>query len=142
MTIHHLNCGTMHPYFPRLRLLVYCLLVETDDGLILVDTGLGLGDCTQPSSLMRLFMALMRNPRDEEETAVRQVAAMGFDPASPFYEGADPNHPHDVPANWLSRRLIGSQVPRLRALARQHGDQVRLISGHDLASWAVLRSGR
>ena len=63
------------------------------------------------------------------------------DAASSFYPGADPNYPHQARANRLSRRLIGTQVPRLRALVRDHGHQVRLISGHDIASWQALREG-
>ena len=35
MRVHHLNCGSMHSYFPRVRSFVYCLLVETSDGLLL-----------------------------------------------------------------------------------------------------------
>lgn len=256
MTIHHLNCGTMRPYFPPVEAIVYCLLVETNDGLVLVDTGFGLADYTRPSPLMRVFTVLLRNPRDAEKAAVRQVAALGYDPgdvrhivcthlhldhsgglpdfpwagvhvhraeyeaamarqgvmgrfyrpehwahgprwvlhdlpsekwfgfdclpvgdglspqilliplprhtqghcgvavetgdgwllhcgdaASPFYAGADPNYPHLVQANRLSRQLIGTQVPCLRALVRDHGHQVRLISGHDTASWQALREG-
>jgi glyoxylase-like metal-dependent hydrolase (beta-lactamase superfamily II) len=256
MTIHHLNCGTIRPYFPPVEAIIYCLLAETNGGLVLVDTGFGLADYARPSQLMRLFTTLLRNPHDAEQTAVRQVAALGYDPedvrhivcthlhldhsgglsdfpwawvhvlrteyeaamarrglmgrfyrpehwahgprwvlhdlpgekwfgfdclsvrdglspqillislpghtpghcgvavetgdrwllhcgdaASPFYQGADPNYPHQVQANRLSQRLIGTQVPRLRALVRDHGHQVRLISGHDIASWEALREG-
>jgi glyoxylase-like metal-dependent hydrolase (beta-lactamase superfamily II) len=80
MRIHHLNCGSMHPYFPRTRAIVYCLLVETSDGLVLVDTGLGMQDCTHPAPLMRLFATLIGAARDVEETAVRQVVRLGFAP--------------------------------------------------------------
>ena len=59
MQIHHLNTGTMCPMgrrlvngtgslFQRARLVCHCLLVETDDGLALVDTGIGLGDIATP----------------------------------------------------------------------------------------------
>ena len=48
MRVHHLNCGTMCPmsarlingtgsYFERGRLVCHCLLIETNDGLVLVD---------------------------------------------------------------------------------------------------------
>jgi glyoxylase-like metal-dependent hydrolase (beta-lactamase superfamily II) len=62
------------------RLVCHCLLIETDaHGLVLVDTGLGLGDVRQPvPRLSRFFVAMMRLPLKEEETAVRQVERLGF----------------------------------------------------------------
>ena len=40
MKVHHLNCGTMNP--PATASVVcHLLLVETDSGLVLVDTGFG-----------------------------------------------------------------------------------------------------
>lgn len=53
MTIHILNCVTMNPWWPRWHLGGVCLLVETDDGPVLVDTGLGLHDYAHPSRLVR-----------------------------------------------------------------------------------------
>lgn len=256
MGVYHLNCGSILPYLPRVEAIVYCLLVETDNGLVLVDTGFGLQDYAQPTRLMRAFMALMRVPQDMGETAVRQVARLGLAPedvrhivcthlhldhagglpdfswakvhlhrseheaamarrglmgrlyrpehwahepewvlhalegeswfgfsgmpieedlspqillvplvghtpghcgvavetesgwlfhcgdaASPFYPGSDPNHPGDVHPNWLARSLVGTHIFRLRALVRDHGDEVRLISGHDAASFARYRGG-
>lgn len=66
MRIHHLNCATMCPYgarliqgqgglFSRAYLVCRCLLVETDQGLTLVDTGLGLGDIAGPKRLGSTF---------------------------------------------------------------------------------------
>jgi glyoxylase-like metal-dependent hydrolase (beta-lactamase superfamily II) len=78
MSIHHLNCGTMRPYWPRVRAIVYCLLVECDDGLVLIDTGFGLQDCVGPTPLMRSFTALLRVPRSPGETAARQVVELGL----------------------------------------------------------------
>ena len=40
MKVHHLNCGTMHPYGVP-TIVCHVLLVETDNGLVLVDTGYG-----------------------------------------------------------------------------------------------------
>ena len=38
MKVHHLNCGTMHNLRVT-RCVCHVLLVETDNGLVLVDTG-------------------------------------------------------------------------------------------------------
>ena len=62
MRIHHLNYGSMRPYFPRITSLVYCLLVETSEGPILVDTGFGTQDYVSPTRFMRAFTALLRCP--------------------------------------------------------------------------------
>ena len=52
MKVHHLNCGTMHP--PRGPVCVcHVLLVETDNGLVLVDAGFGVDDCADPEGTGR-----------------------------------------------------------------------------------------
>jgi glyoxylase-like metal-dependent hydrolase (beta-lactamase superfamily II) len=65
------------------RIVCHCLLVETDaDGLVLVETGIGLGDLEHPrESLGADFLAFAEPVLDAEETAVRQVARLGFSPA-------------------------------------------------------------
>jgi glyoxylase-like metal-dependent hydrolase (beta-lactamase superfamily II) len=78
MRIIHLNCGTLRPLFTSLHAVTYCLLVETDDGLLLVDTGIGTFDYTSPSLRMRLFLSLVGSPRDLEETAAHQIVRLGF----------------------------------------------------------------
>ena len=80
MTIHFLNCGSMRPYFPPVVNGVTCLLVETNQGLVLVDTGFGTGDYLAPNRSMKLFLALMRSARDVKETAVQQVQRLGYKP--------------------------------------------------------------
>jgi len=247
--IHHLNCGSLKPYWPRLEAIVYCLLVETNQGLLLVDTGFGLQDYERPTPIMRLFTRLLRVPRDEQETAVRQISRLGYstedvrhivmthlhldhagglrdltaakvhvygpeleaakrrqgylgmghqpvqwahgpnwvlhrevseswfgfdaipiavdleprvllvplpghspghcgvaiqtpegwllhcgDAASPFHPASDPHQPSPTSSSWLIRAIIGDHVSRLRALLQEHGDEVRLISGHDVHS--------
>jgi glyoxylase-like metal-dependent hydrolase (beta-lactamase superfamily II) len=92
MKIHHLNCGTMHPFglprrdgsggfFRRGDGGLHCLLVETGEGLVLVDAGWGLRDFLDPSPAVRFFMDFGGFVRNPEEAALRQVARMGFDPA-------------------------------------------------------------
>lgn len=81
MSIQILNCGTMRPYFPRVENGVTCLLVETNQGPVLVDTGLGLRDYKSPTKRMRFFTHMMRSPRDLAETALHQVRRLGYKPA-------------------------------------------------------------
>ncbi|GAA1353536.1 MBL fold metallo-hydrolase [Saccharothrix algeriensis] len=89
MKVHHLNCGTMRPFGGRLldgsgpllgaaTMVCHCLLLETDDGLVLVDSGLGLADVRHPGrTLAKPWRLLCRPVLDEAETAVRQVEALG-----------------------------------------------------------------
>jgi glyoxylase-like metal-dependent hydrolase (beta-lactamase superfamily II) len=89
--IHRLNCistrpfggrlidGTTHGVLTRGRCVSHCLVVETGEGLLLVDTGLGMGDVMDPERRLspaarRLFAPELR----AEMTAVRQIEAMGF----------------------------------------------------------------
>lgn len=92
MRVHHLNCGTDCPFGGAIfdgrskgllgRLVCHCLLIETDAGLVLVDTGYGLKDVRQPfPRLSRPFAAMLNIRLREEETAIRQVEARGFSPA-------------------------------------------------------------
>lgn len=87
--IRHLNCATMRPFNERLihghgswlaraRLVCHCLLVETDDGLVLVDSGFGLADCAHPERLGRLFVGVAQPRLDPAETAARQIEALGY----------------------------------------------------------------
>jgi glyoxylase-like metal-dependent hydrolase (beta-lactamase superfamily II) len=105
--IHHLNCGTLRPLGGRLvngdrapflpaRLVCHCLLVETDDALVLVDTGFGLEDVERgrrgPAALAaaagdrwelirQAYQLTVTRPRlDAAETAARQVAMLGRSP--------------------------------------------------------------
>lgn len=92
MRIHHLNCATMCPYGGHLmgrprsglgpaRLTCHCLLLETERGLVLVDTGLGIADVTAPvPRLSRLVVALARPRLDPAETALRQIERLGLSP--------------------------------------------------------------
>jgi hypothetical protein len=91
LRIHHLNCTTMCPPGRRMMdgrmgtsgpaaLVCHCLLVETDRGLVLVDTGFGLNDVREPRPrLSRLFLEVLCRPQlHEEMTAIRQIERLGF----------------------------------------------------------------
>ncbi len=78
MTIHILDCAPMAPWLPRWRTGSTCLLVETDHGLVLVDTGLGVHDYEHPTFLVRCFKRNFGIPNDPENTALRQVVRLGY----------------------------------------------------------------
>lgn len=97
MRIHHLNCGTDCPVGGALfdgrskgvtgHLVCHCLLIETDaHGLVLVDTGYGLKDVDHPHRppqprITKAMRAMLNIQLREEETAIRQLQALGLDPA-------------------------------------------------------------
>lgn len=88
LIVRHLNCGTFRPFGGGLidghgsplrsaRLVCHCLLVETVDGLVLVDTGIGLADIANPAErLGRDFLTLVRPILDPDETAVGALTPM------------------------------------------------------------------
>lgn len=91
MRIHHLNCGTCCPWGGRIfdgtsrgllhgHIVCHCLLLETNAGLVLVDTGFGRKDVARHSRLSGFFRALNQPQFRAEETAVHQIRALGFDP--------------------------------------------------------------
>jgi glyoxylase-like metal-dependent hydrolase (beta-lactamase superfamily II) len=94
LRIHHLNCGTDCPVGGALfdgrskgplgHLVCHCLLIETDaHGLVLVDTGYGLKDVDHPHRppeprIPKFFRALNGIRLREQDTAIRQIEALGF----------------------------------------------------------------
>ena len=78
MRIHHLNCISTCPagghlmdgrtpgVLTRGHLCCHCLLVETNDGLVLVDTGLGLQDCAHPRTRLSAFFLALLAPEFRE----------------------------------------------------------------------------
>lgn len=56
----------------------HVLLVETANGLVLVDTGFGLDDIAYPSRRLGPTRHLIRPVFNRDETAVRQIEQLGF----------------------------------------------------------------
>ena len=92
MRIHHLNCGSLCPRGGRLfgglggplspaPMCCHCLLIEGEDGLVLVNSGLGVEDVNEPRRLGFLFNAMARPRLDVAETALRQVVDLGYRPS-------------------------------------------------------------
>src|ERR1044072_9061194 len=89
MRIHHLNCGSLCPHGRRLingdggllergLSICHCLAIETNDGLVLIDTGFGMEDARNPSQLGAGFRALMAPRPKIETTALKQLEKLGF----------------------------------------------------------------
>ncbi len=91
LRIHHINTLTMCPISARLvngkggpfergRLVCHCLVVESDDGLILVDTGIGTDDIRDVGRLGFPFGHFAGPKCDPTEPALARIKALGFDP--------------------------------------------------------------
>ena len=66
-------------WFAPGTLVGHCLLIETRNGLVLVDTGFGSQDLADPRNrLGRSFLATARPALDPNGTALAQVRALGF----------------------------------------------------------------
>jgi glyoxylase-like metal-dependent hydrolase (beta-lactamase superfamily II) len=142
MRIHHLNCGTLCPNGARLingegglleqgRVVCHCLLIETDDGLVLLDTGFGTEDTRNPRQLGPVF-AIMRPRAELGETALKQVEGLGFSAGDvkqivtthldPDHSGGLPDFP-DAEVHIFGRELDAAMEPRLR-------DRPRYLPAH------------
>lgn len=89
LRVHHLSCGTMCPLGGRhmdgfshgltSHLVCHCLAIETEQGLVLVDTGFGNEDVLHPSDrLSRFFRNFNRIQLNPEKTALKQIEKLGF----------------------------------------------------------------
>ena len=90
MRVHHVDCGTMCPFSARLvngtgswfaagKMVCHCLIVETDDGLVLVDTGLGTHDIESPRKRLGAWFGVATRPKLlREQTALAHVERLGF----------------------------------------------------------------
>jgi len=90
MRIHHLNCGSMCPYGRRLfqgtgglfepgEIVCHCLLIESNEGLVLVDAGLSATDLEpKRSRIPAPLRAAMRPVLEPAQSALHQVKKLGF----------------------------------------------------------------
>ncbi|ENX53144.1 MULTISPECIES: MBL fold metallo-hydrolase [Acinetobacter] len=88
--IYHLHCGSFCPTCAPLfgqkgwkaHLVCHCLLIETDRGLVLIDTGLGLQDYLHTEQrlgrLLKQFGSIVPNLK---LTAIQQIQQLGFNPS-------------------------------------------------------------
>jgi glyoxylase-like metal-dependent hydrolase (beta-lactamase superfamily II) len=143
MRIHHLNCGSLCPHGARLingeggflaraTIACHCLLIESGDSLVLVDTGFGTEDARNPGHLgIALRAALQPRPR-LEETALRRVEALGLSPEDvghivvthldPDHSGGLPDFP-EAEVHVLEPELRAALHPAMR-------ERLRYIDAH------------
>jgi len=81
MPIHYFNCFTCNARIPRhWQSGTLCLLIESNDGLVLVDTGLGTRDYVDEPGILWTFKLVTIVPLNPEEAAIRQIAKLGYQP--------------------------------------------------------------
>jgi glyoxylase-like metal-dependent hydrolase (beta-lactamase superfamily II) len=138
MRIHHLNCGSFCPHGRRLingeggllergSVICHCLAIETDGGIVLVDTGFGLADARDPRRLPAIFRAAMEPRPLVETTAIEQLRGLGLDPADVSHivtthldldhAGGLPDFP-DAEVHLLEAELAAATHPRLNERTR------------------------
>jgi glyoxylase-like metal-dependent hydrolase (beta-lactamase superfamily II) len=93
MRIHHLNCGTFCPHgqllingsgspFASGELVCHCMAIETPQGVVLIDTGLGTNDIADPMESLPgpLWQAINRAQLDVDETMIHQLERLNIKP--------------------------------------------------------------
>ena len=93
LKLHHLNCGSLcmmggrllsgkGSVLQRADMSCHCLLVESNDGLVLIDTGFAFEDCSHPrfpdTFLVKHAVGAKMDPA---ESALTQIQALGFSAA-------------------------------------------------------------
>lgn len=131
MRIHHLNCATMN--VPSYPMVAHVFLVETDNGLVLIDSGFGLGDIANPKTRVGPMRHIIRPAFDPEETAVRQVVGLGYTPEDVRHivlthldmdhAGGISDFPHAQVHTTAAELLAAVVAPNARARARYRSAQ-------------------
>ncbi|MGV3618345.1 MAG: MBL fold metallo-hydrolase [Fimbriimonas sp.] len=91
MRVHHFNCGTFCPHGKLFinghgspiadgELICHCLAIETSQGIVLVDTGLGTQDIADPMESLPgpIWQAINQAQLEPEETMIRQLDREGI----------------------------------------------------------------
>lgn len=93
--IHHINAGLLHaPPGPRAS--CHCLLIEGDEGLVLVDTGIGRLDCSHADERLGAdLIAEAGFKLDASESAACKIEQIGLNPSDVKHiilTHGDPDH--------------------------------------------------
>lgn len=92
MQVRHINCGAMQPFGGGLfdgqnpiagpaEMTCHCLLLETDAGLVLVDTGTVSDDPVHDAAVLSDVIQILDRPRlNRSEAAVAHIRRLGHTP--------------------------------------------------------------
>lgn len=127
-TIRHINCGTLQVP-PNPKAICHCLLLEDENGLTLIDTGIGLQDVLNPlRRLGREIIGAAGFLFNESDTALRQIEKLGLRPADVKHivlTHADPDHTGGL-ADFPLAQVHLSEEERAAAL----GGNPRYVPAH------------
>lgn len=116
-------------------MVAHCLLIETErDGLVLVDTGIGLEDCATPRQrLGGMFVKVTGLNPDPLQTAVRQVETLGFkreDVRHIVVTHLDLDHAGGLPDFPQARVHVHADEHRAAVVVRAFADRSRYRACH------------
>lgn len=158
MRVHHLNCGSHCPIGGSLfdgcshgllaAIPTRCLVVETEVGLVLIDTGYGLQDVRRPHPrLPHIWRGLLNIRLRQEDTAIAQIKARGFQPADVRHivlthldfdhAGGIEDFPHAT-VHVLATELDAARAPRKGFVASQRYRRLQWDADID---WRTYRPG-
>jgi len=130
--IHHINCGTLkvEGYPP---VVCHCLLLESEHGLVLVDSGIGLHDVLDPvGRLGQTLIDAAGFQFHEADTAVRRIEALGLRPDEVRHvvlTHADPDHAGGLAD--FPNALVHVSGEELRQIQAGHGRYLPAQFDHD-----------
>jgi glyoxylase-like metal-dependent hydrolase (beta-lactamase superfamily II) len=94
LKIYHLNCVKIES--PMGSTIGHCLLIEENETLLLVDTGIGLSESKEPEKrLGKELIEVTGFKFDERITAIKQIEELGLDPSNVKHiicSHLDPDH--------------------------------------------------
>jgi len=76
------NCGPIRPIYPKILAGTYCLLLETNQGGLLIDSGYGINDFKHPDWKTAFFTGYIRTPKNPDLCVINQLQSGGIDPHS------------------------------------------------------------
>jgi len=75
-----LDCGFIHPTGLHVQANTYVILLETNSGWVMIDSGYGIHDFEHPSLVTRVFTSFVHTPRDPDFCVINQLPKFNIDP--------------------------------------------------------------